>query len=253
MKRPILFLGLSIALLACSKSNDSTPPRVQAPSEAMGNGKVNAWSEMDAAGVPQAIGFTFSKGALDNLPNNAATNGSTAFMLSVPDEVSQKTPFLHLMINWNALGHEPVGIYDVPHFDMHFYMQPMAETMAIPPYPQAKAKFDSNPPDGFIPAGFAKNPGGVPGMGAHWGDSSSPEFKGQKFTDTFVYGSYDGKVTFWEEMTTLAFIKANPNTDLPIPQPAKYEKTGLYYPTRYGIKSLADGSHEVSFSQFVKR
>ncbi len=253
MKHPVLFLGLALALLACSKSDDSAPARAQAPSLTMGNGTVNAWSETDASGVPQLLGFTLSKGALDNLPNNAATNGSTSFMISVPDEVSQKTPFQHIMVDWNALGHEPAGIYDVPHFDFHFYMQPMAETMAIPPYPQAKAKFDNNPSADQIPAGFAKNPGGVPAMGAHWSDTSSPEFKGQKFTDTFVYGSYDGKVTFWEEMTTLAFIKTNPNTDLAIPQPAKYEKTGLYYPTRYGIKSLADGSYEVSFRQFVKR
>lgn len=249
MKTSHFLFGLAATLLLACAKDDSTPARMLAPSLTIGNGKINAWSQFDAAGIPQAIGFTLSKGALDNLP----PTGPTSYMLSVPDEVSQKTPFQHIMVDWNAQGHEPPGIYDTPHFDFHFYMQPMAETMAIPPYPQAAAKFDKTPPADQIPTGFAKNPGGVPSMGAHWSDTNSPEFKGQKFTDTFVYGSYDGKVTFWEEMTTLAFIKTNPNTDLAIPLPAKYEKAGMHYPTRYGIKSLADGSYEVSFSQFVKR
>jgi len=249
VKTKLPLLGLALLFLACSKSDDSTPGRVNAPSQTIGNGKVNAWSEIGTDGVPRAIGFTLGKGSPDNLP----ATGATQLMLSIPDEISQKTPFQHIMVDWNAQGHEPADIYDLPHFDFHFYMQPLAETMAIPPYAQAKAKFDNNPPADQIPTGFVKNPGGIPAMGAHWSDTSSPEFKGQKFTDTFIYGSYDGKVTFWEEMTTLAFIKTNPNTDLPIPQPAKYEKAGMYYPTRYGIKSLADGSYEVSFRQFVKR
>jgi hypothetical protein len=29
-------------------------------------------------------------------------------------------------------------------------------------------------------------------MGVHWIDPKSPEFNGGKFTQTFIFGSYDG-------------------------------------------------------------
>jgi hypothetical protein len=104
-----------------------------------------------------------------------------------------------------AAGHPPPGIYSVPHFDFHFYKMPLAERLAIPPYPQAMAAFNNNPLPGYLPTAYVKAPAGEAKMGAHWMDVTSPEFNGQPFTHTFVYGSYDGKVNFLEPMATLAF------------------------------------------------
>eukprot|EP01083_Nonionella_stella_P210402 761745_1 len=36
-----------------------------------------------------------------------------------PHDDHQK--FNHLLLNWNPEGHAPLGIYNVPHFDFHFY------------------------------------------------------------------------------------------------------------------------------------
>ena len=71
-------------------------------------------------------------------------------------------------------------------------------------------------------------------MGCHWIDFTSPELNGQLFTQTFIYGSYDGKVIFYEPMITEAFIKANSNFERAIPQPVKFQKTG-YYPGKMRI------------------
>lgn len=249
MKKILVALATSLLLVACVKDHDLSPKQFFGPKVQMGNGTAQSWLALDAAGAPQSIGFTLSKNSLDNLPTAAAMSD---FMLALPTEAADKTPFQFIMINWNAMGHEPPGIYDVPHFDFHFYMAPMSEVMSIPPYGKAPAKFDNLPAKDYLPVGFAKNPAGVPGMGAHWSDLSSPEFKGGAFTETFVYGSYDGHVTFWEQMVTLSYMKSSPKLDREIKLPAKYEKPG-YYPTRYSIQTKADGSQEVALSQFVKR
>ncbi|MDF7819962.1 DUF5602 domain-containing protein [Runella sp. MFBS21] len=246
-----LFYCLTTLLLihACTQPQEQQPSLITGPSIPMGSGKANAWVKLDNRGNPASLGFTLSKGAIYNLPTTAAAG---EYMLALPDQATQKTPFRHIMINWNPTGHEPKGIYDVAHFDLHFYLVPMNEVMSIPTYDKAKNQFDKNPAPEYLPVGFIKNPGGVPAMGAHWSDGSSPEFKGQPFTETFVFGTYDGKVTFWEQMVAMSFLKTGPSFDKAIAQPVRYAKPGNY-PTRYSIRTNADGSYEVALSQFVSR
>jgi hypothetical protein len=251
MKQLLFCLSLCLLLGACSDDDDNNaqPARLSAPSVVMGNGKANAWLDRDAQGNPTALGFTLSKGALHPLPS---TRPATECMLSIPDEAVASTPFQHSMLDWNPQGHEPPGIYDVPHFDFHFYMMPMADVMKIPPYQVNPVGFDKNPAAAYLPAGYIKNPGGVPAMGAHWSDPTSAEFRGQPFTETFVYGSYNGQVTFIEPMVAMSYLKTSPNMDKEIKQPAQYEKPG-YFPTRYSINTNADGSIDIALTQFVKR
>ena len=33
-------------------------------------------------------------------------------------------PYRFMMLDWNPQGHQPPGVYTVPHFDFHFYMVP---------------------------------------------------------------------------------------------------------------------------------
>jgi hypothetical protein len=30
------------------------------------------------------------------------------------------TAFNHIVMSWNPIGHQPEGVYDVPHFDVAF-------------------------------------------------------------------------------------------------------------------------------------
>ncbi|MEK7254471.1 MAG: hypothetical protein AAB316_06990, partial [Bacteroidota bacterium] len=105
----------------------------------------------------------------------------------------------------------------------------------------------------YLPAGhFAA--GLVPQMGNHNIDLASPELNGQPFTQTFIYGSFDGKVTFLEPMITKQFITEQKNFEAAIKLPAKYEHTGKFYPTRYGFRYDA-GKKEYQFylKDFVQR
>jgi hypothetical protein len=116
-------------------------------------------------------------------------------------------------------------------------MESEAYVDAIPTYAQAPADFDNAPaPDYFHPDYFAP-PGGEPKMGRHWVDVTSPELHPQNpapFTETFIVGSFKGKVLFYEPMITKTFVEAQNNFEKAIKVPAKFQKEG-YYPTKYRI------------------
>jgi Domain of unknown function (DUF5602) len=225
-------VALITILTACDKTTTDPNPTYKSAEQALGNGKVYSWAKF-TGDKPSSIGFTMTKGALDNLHD-------LALVLDWPAEVKGKIPFDHIMLDYLHTGHEPPGVYDVAHFDMHFYIQPLAERKAIPPYPVAPLKFDNLPTADFIPKGYIRLPAGVPEMGTHWADPSSPELSGKsKFTETLIYGSYDGKMTFMEPMVSYNFLKNNPNLTKTMPLPAKFAKPG-YYPMKYSIKQVGD-------------
>jgi hypothetical protein len=231
---PLLAL---LFLTGCDDNDDTVAvaPTYKGTEQALGNGKAYSWVKFTTDNKPTAIGFTLTKGALDNLPH-----GGVALVLSLPTEAVGKTPFDHIMLDYLHTGHEPPGVYDVGHFDMHFYMQPLAERKAIPVYEAAKAKFDNLPAAGYLPSTYIRLPAGVPEMGVHWANPASPELAGTgKFTETLIFGSYDGKVTFIEPMVAHEFLKNKPNLSKSVPVPAKFAKAS-YYPMQYTIKQVGD-------------
>ena len=111
------------------------------------------------------------------------------------------------------------------------------------------------PDSKFLPEGYMYAPGSeYKYMGSHWIDTAAPEFNGKPFAYTFIYGSYDGRVVFWEPMVTTAFLKSKPNLVEAIKQPKEYQRPGLFYPTTYTIRYDA-GRHEyvVAMEGFKKR
>ena len=76
-------------------------------------------------------------------------------------------------------------------------------------------------------------------MGNHLIDSTSPEFgkPPEKFTHTWIFGAYDGHITFYEPMITHEFFMNRPKECVPIKQPQAWEQAG-YYPTYYCIRYL---------------
>ncbi|MGZ5134622.1 MAG: hypothetical protein ACXWCG_05715, partial [Flavitalea sp.] len=138
-----------------------------------------------------------------------------------------------------------------PHFDFHFYMMSSEQVKNIPPYELDSLKFKNWPAPAYFPTSYFNAGGGVPQMGAHWVDLTSGEFNGQQFTQTFIYGSYNGNVTFYEPMITLEFLKNNNNYQRAIPQPAKVQKTG-WYPTKLRVIKH-DAVTDVILDEFVYR
>lgn len=237
MKHLLKFSLLSLLFLAaCTEKNDPVAPTYKGAEQALGNGKAYSWVKFSTDNLPTSIGFTLTKGALDNLPH-----AGVALVLSLPPEAVGKTPFDHIMLDYLHTGHEPPGVYDIAHFDMHFYMQALAERKAIPVYSAASAaKFDNLPMAGYMPSTYIRLPAGVPEMGVHWANPASPELAGSgKFTETLIFGSYDGKLTFIEPMVSYDFLKNNPNLNKTVPLPAKFAKSG-YYPMKYSIRQVGD-------------
>ena len=63
----------------------------------------------------------------------------------------------HVVINWEAVGHPPPKVYDVPHFDFHFYLVKRAETMKVRFNSDAEsADPRQQPPAELLPAGAAR-------------------------------------------------------------------------------------------------
>jgi len=217
-----------MVLAACSDSTRADERTTYGPDVALGNGTAHTWVTLDASGTPTALGLAFTESALTGLPTMMS-----GVRLHFPEE-GKLTPFDHAEIDWNPDGHEPQP-YMVPHFDFHFYQITEAQQDAITPAdPDFDAKMAKAPAAEFVPAGYIQTPGGVPQMGAHWVDPTSPELNGQPFTSTFIYGSYDGAFTFMEPMAAVSYLQSKPDTTMAVKLPSHYATPGAY-PTTYGV------------------
>ncbi len=56
---------------------------------------------------------------------------ATASFLHFFPEAEEFSPYKTLQFNWDPSGHEPHGIYTVPHFDFHWYRLNQSEIEAI--------------------------------------------------------------------------------------------------------------------------
>lgn len=199
------------------------------PTQPLGHGVARAWVKENSDGDPVAVGINMSAKALENLPTEP-----TPFVFILPKNKG-KNFYTHVLLDWNPHGHEPPGIYDLPHFDFHFYITSNEDRMAIGP--TDNEEFAKEPDSKYQPPAYLHLPGGVPQMGAHWVDLLSPELHGETFTKTFIWGSYDGEFIFWEPMITLEYLKSMPDDMIPIRQPQAYQKDGWYA-----------GSYKISYS-----
>ncbi len=204
---------------------------------AIGRGTAHTVVRTDASGATTSISVVFTPGMLKGLPKAAkGKDPDFPYFLPMPAK-GPKTVVDHVVINWESVGHAPPKVYDVPHFDFHFYTVSRAAQMKV----AFKDENDSGspaqqPPAELVPAGYIVPPGtAVPQMGVHAVDPSSPEFQGKPFTATFIYGYYDKQQTFIEPMVTLAYLESKPSFSAPVKRPAAYTRQGAY-PSTYSVK-----------------
>ncbi|HEY6899654.1 MAG TPA: hypothetical protein VI233_03390 [Puia sp.] len=248
-----LFCSLLVVLASCKKNNDGGKDNFfKGPEQQFQGGKAWTWLQTDKDGKPEKIAIAMDDAAYTHLDPGAHPEHemSDEASLKFPAKASI-TPFSHALLEWNPHGHEPPGIYDKPHFDFHFYIQSEAERLKIPFYEDDSAKFLNFPTPGYMPSTYVPSPGGVPQMGTHWVDINAPELNGQPFTQTYLYGSYDGKLTFYEPMITKAFLDANTSFERPFPQPAKFRSSG-YFPTIMQVKK-ENGTINIILTGFIYR
>ncbi len=228
-------LALLMPLIASCSDEDvpvqSMAQTVVGETKTVGSGTAQTWVRLDGSGHPTSVGVTLSESAMNGL--RASGFGPSTDIL-IPTTASQ-TAFNHVGLDWNPMGHEPEHVYDLPHFDVHFYMISTAERNGITATGADTVKINTLPPVNARPAGYIPLPGGIPRMGRHWANPASAELHGATFTQTLIYGSYDGRMTFIEPMITRAYLQSNPDMTAAIPQPSVYPVAGRYYPTSYAI------------------
>lgn len=223
------------------------------PEIEIGNGIVRSWiSVKKETGIPDEIGIVMTPGALTGLPDG--TDHPT-HVIPLHLKAKQLTLFDHIGLNWNPHGHQPPGVFDIPHFDIHFYMISVEEQLAIPAWsPSTDAAFNNYPPTGFMPSDYGTPPGPAtaePQMGKHWSPVNMAPYL--PFSKIMIYGSYDGELTFVEPMITLDYLLTNPTFSANYSQPQFFEKAG-YYPTKYNIyRDTKTGNTNITLSDFVAR
>jgi Domain of unknown function (DUF5602) len=260
--------GLGIALMsvtaasACREGSAEVtrdPHTSFGPAVALGDGSMRTYVQT-VGDVPIEVGVALTAAALEGLPGPHSPGGIRMpdghhmyeFVLEMPE--GNPTPYRHALIDWNPAGHEPAGVYNVPHFDFHFYTITDAARRAIDPADPAFAEKAARFPDAsYLPAGYTAIPGAVPFMGAHWVDPTSPELNGQPFTQTFIFGSWDGAMIFAEPMITKAFLETRPDFSRAIPVPERHAQPG-YYPASYSIRwDATTGEYRIALGGFSQR
>lgn len=243
----LLCAAAMLPLAACAPAPDADAAVAGAdvlygPAVAVGGGTARSYVVL-AANAPTEMGVALSEAALADLPTGKEPGGIVMpdglvmyeHVLAMPE--GNPTPYRHILLDWNPGGHEPPGVYDLPHFDFHFYTTTEAERRAIDPSdPEFQAKAERFPAAGYLPSGYItpRPVVAVPGMGVHWVDADAPELNGETFTQTFIYGTWDGQTTFVEPMITRAFLEGKPDFRAPVAAPERYPSAG-YYPRAYRI------------------
>lgn len=95
------------------------------------------------------------------------------------------SPFYWLGFNWQPIGHPPLSVFSVPHFDMHFWIAPEALKQEITPGTPPEVCTEGTAPETFtnahmpipqecFPDGIANLNAVAPYMGNHYINLQEP-------------------------------------------------------------------------------
>jgi hypothetical protein len=226
----------------------------------LGKGHIRTYVVQDKSGQPLDVGVEFTETAINtvDMPMKHMGMHCSTYNLRFHPNATKMLPYDHVSLDWAQMGHGPEGVYDVPHFDIHFYMIPTETQMNIVadmPYPAGPDAFAALPPS-TIPQSYFPGPF-VEMMGTHW--IKKDEFlplimREQNFKHTFIYGSHENKLIFFEPMVTLETIRSKQNIVTAIDQPQDYPIANKYYAANYAITHDAKTKvHRVSLqNMFLK-
>lgn len=240
-----LVAGLGLAAAAVAGET------VRGPELPFGGGTVQTWVRLDGQDRPQQIGVALSEAAV-------AEPGHDMVFLTVPlPEAAKAAGYDHVSLDWMPHGHPPEALFAAPHFDVHFYLTSEAERKAIDPAdPLYLDKAAHEPQRALMPADYMPPPAPepVPAMGVHWVDVTDPVITGAApFANIFIYGAWDGEMTFLEPMITQDLLASRKTVKAEVKQPEEVAAPG-WYPTRYRVDfDRKSGMHEVVLDGLVRR
>jgi hypothetical protein len=277
-------VAVSIALGACSPERTAESELYQGDSADLGNGTVSTYVETDAAGDLVSIGVLLSASTFEGIPSEPDGTApcfdvdgdgvedpqTECFMmlrrdLYLPTAASQAmAPFGYVQFNYNPMGHPPPAppVYGVPHFDFHFFLVGLDDVKEIRTgtcgffidcevYERARVPV----PEKYMPPTYIEVGAAAGEEGNHLLPSTAPELADPPadFTQTFIFGSYDGHIIFYEPMIAASVFNRGLDECHDIAEPAAWEVAGSY-PTRYCMRYLPDeDAYAVSLQSFVRR
>jgi len=278
-------LALLAAAIVASPAPAAPFKTFTSKSQKVGNGTALLYAAVDDKGEPVAIGISFSKDALQGLPTEPNPKsicfdkdgngridvmgeclGDYGLKFELPDAeaATALAPFKWALVNWNPHGHQSPAPppWAAPHFDFHFFIADRASVEALRPGRCSELldcadfeKAQKPVPAPYVHPDHIDVGAAVPAMGNHLINVKSPELApdGPPFTHTFIVGSNDGHVIFYEPMITTAYLASEPNGCVSIKQPKAWEVAG-FHPTKYCMRfSERAGRRTVSLEGFVKR
>ena len=239
MKKYLFTALLCMIIISCNKENDKPQTFYKSIALDLGNGKVWSFVELDENSLePLKLGVQFDAAALENLPEPHSNDGHThdnESLMEFPEiQNVDLSLYKNLSFDWQSGGHNPPGVYDISHFDVHFYFSTIAERALIVA-PENSEKYMAPLAPEHLPETFIEIDGGQVNQGNHMISPTFPEVNGSgPFTHTFIYGKYDAQINFLEPMVTLDFLLSKTSVTTPIGQPQEWQQAG-YYPQAYSI------------------
>jgi hypothetical protein len=235
---------LAVLIFACKKDKNGIK---LGESASYGNGTVQTYALLDDAGVLTECGVIFDDAALVNLPKTPPVDLFQYFSASTdfPTAAIEQTGFQHMTTDYYPYGHNPDPIYSVEHIDFYWHYLTDAQRLLIGASAADSTKFKKDLPAGSLPPTFI-DAIHAPMIGTELVNVAGPEFSNPPFADAFLYGKYDGKISFLEPMLPISVIKSVTTTvkSFNIPQPGVFPAPGKLFPTKYNI------SHDASKKQY---
>jgi hypothetical protein len=278
-----------------TRNDDSTEYHV-GDATSVGDGTVEAYATTDSSGAVSSLGVHIDGKAFAAVDEGGPVHEEpVAAHLHFPTETEEgdaidPCPFTFNGFHYNPQGHAPPGIYTVPHFDFHFYTMAEEDVDGISGGPLADAPVpivgiaDYEVPETQRPPGymFEEHRFVVEGMGEHLLDRTAPEFQGDDFSHTYVYGVYDSAIDpeepdgsqvvelqgeelelpvyqgdgegnnhLVEPMVTTDFIRdeLDGQRRVGVATPARFPEAAEY-PTTYAMEPDGDGGVYVSVGDF---
>ena len=182
-----------------------------------------------------------------------------------PTAASRETaPFGYVQFNYNPDGHPPPAppVYAEPHFDFHFYLIGLEDVKEIRTGTcgffidcEAFERARLPVPDRYMPPAYIEVGAAAGEEGNHLLLSTAPELGDptHAFTQTFIFGSFDGHIIFYEPMIAASVFTPDLDECHDIAQAEAWEISGPY-PTRYCMRYVEkEDAYMVSLESFVRR
>lgn len=281
-KIKVLIILLGVMLIGVNACVSQKATHLKGAVVELGEGQVETFADFTPGGTLIKLGVHFSEGAV-NSPPASLTDGNRCFdhngngkiepekecshwhekVIPLPSDLSRNAniPFKWALVNWNPHGHIPPGVWNKPHFDVHFYMEQIEDIFALkrgecgPEFMRCdQFEIAIKPvPKQYMHPDYINVKAAAPAMGNHLVDTTAAEFHGEPFTRSWIYGSYDGRVIFYEEMLAQDYMQSQPNDCYPIKTTPEVALSGYYPETVCSRVDEETGGVNVTLEDFVYR